>query len=261
MPKERLQLFHWNEEETKDRVARLKKLGYAVQGTRNDHGQASRDWKENPPAAFVIELSRLPSHGKQIGYWIRSTKHTRQIPIVFIEGEPEKVAKIRELLPDAVYSNWKSIQADLKWAIANPPLNAKAPQSNSGGYSGTPLPKKLGIQPNSEVALIDAPKGFEKTLGQVPEGVKLSKSLDGKPALTLWFTTEVKELKSKIKKMGRYAESGRLWIIWPKQTSKLKTDLKEGVIRETALASGLVDYKVCAVDADWSGLKFSRKKT
>ena len=132
--------------------------------------------------------------------------------------------------------------------------------SSSAGYSGTPLPKKLGIKPGSVVALVGAPNGFRKTLGPLPEGAKLLAGADKDCTLTLWFTRSLKDLKQGIQRMARQAGHGPLWIIWPKQASGVATDLREQVVREAGLAAGLVDYKVCAVDATWSGLAFARCK-
>ncbi|MGH9671272.1 MAG: DUF3052 domain-containing protein [Terriglobales bacterium] len=131
----------------------------------------------------------------------------------------------------------------------------------SAGYSGTPLPKKLGIKPGSVVALVCAPKDFRETLGLLPEGAKLRAGADKNSTLTLWFTRSREDLKQGIRPMARQARRGPVWIIWPKLTSGVATDLKEQVVREAGLAAGLVDYKVCAVDATWSGLLFARRKS
>ncbi|MGH9650540.1 MAG: DUF3052 family protein [Terriglobales bacterium] len=133
--------------------------------------------------------------------------------------------------------------------------------ANPAGYSGTPLPKKLGIKPGSVVALMCAPKGFRKTLGLLPEGAKLRADADQDCALTLWFTRSRKELERGMRRAAKMARQGPVWIIWPKQASGMATDLREQLVREAGLAAGLVDYKVCAVDATWSGLLFARRKS
>lgn len=126
------------------------------------------------------------------------------------------------------------------------------------GYSGTPLPRKLGIKPNAPVALIGAPEDFELTLDRLPEGASLHR--DGRPAdLSLWFVTSRSQLEGGIEAMSARAEGGGLWIAWPKKASGVSTDLSESVVRETGLAAGLVDFKICAIDRVWSGLRFSRR--
>ena len=132
--------------------------------------------------------------------------------------------------------------------------------SSTVGYSGTPLPKKLGIKPGSIVALLAAPRGFRTTLGPLPESATLRAGADEDCTLTLWFTRSRKDLRQGIKRMARQAAHGPVWILWPKLASGVATDLREGIVREAALAAGLVDYKVCAVDATWSGLAFARRK-
>ena len=129
------------------------------------------------------------------------------------------------------------------------------------GYSGTPLPKKLGIKPGSVVALLGAPEGFHKMPGPLPEGAKLRTGADEDCTLTLWFTRSRKELERGMRRALEMARQGPVWIIWPKQASGVATDLKEQVVRQSGLKAGLVDYKVCAVDATWSGLLFARRKS
>jgi hypothetical protein len=122
------------------------------------------------------------------------------------------------------------------------------------------LPKKLGIKPGSVVALVGAPDGFEETLGELPEGVVLLRQLRGQPDVTLWFTRSRKDLDQGIERMGAFAEGGGLWIVWPKKSSGVTTNVSQGVVREVGLAAGVVDYKVCSIDETWSGLRFTRRK-
>ncbi|MGE0129963.1 MAG: hypothetical protein AB7U82_17915 [Blastocatellales bacterium] len=258
----RVRLIHWKAEEAAGKIAKLRAAGYEVDYGETTPG-ALRDYLNNPPAAFVIDLSRLPSHGRDVAMALRTHKTTRHTPMVFVEGEPEKIERIKVSLPDAVYTTWSRIRSSLKAAIASPTTNPVVPESNLAGYSGTPLPKKLGIKPKTIVALVGAPKDFEKTLGELPEGVKLKKQVGKQCDLIIWFIRMRAELYDRIKEMGELtgAASGNgLWIAWPKQASGVATDLNQNVVRETGLASGLVDYKVCAIDATWSGLKFARRK-
>ncbi len=256
----RVRLIHWNAEEAAERIEKLRAAGYEV-----EYGELGpetrRTLRNNPPAAFVIDLSRMPTQGRDVGIALRGRKTTRHTPLVFVEGDPEKVERIKRNLPDALYTSWSRIRSSLKQAIAKPPAEPVVPASNLAGYSGTPLPKKLGIKPNAVVALVGAPKDFEQTLGELPEGVKLKKQANGACDLIIWFVRLRAELYDRIKEMGELTGSGGLWIAWPKQASGVASDLTQNVVRETGLASGLVDYKVCAIDATWSGLKFARRKT
>jgi hypothetical protein len=127
------------------------------------------------------------------------------------------------------------------------------------GYSGTPLPKKLGIKPGHRVRLIDAPPGFADTLGALPETVTLVAADDDSATrldLILYFTDSAEALRARFDALAAsLTAAGMLWIGWPKRTSKVPTDLTEDVVRRIALERGLVDVKVCAIDATWSGLK------
>jgi len=126
------------------------------------------------------------------------------------------------------------------------------------GYSGTPLPRKLGIRPGHRVALLDAPAGFDATLGELPDAVTVRRDLDGADPLdvTVLFVTERHELAARLDGVRRrMAQDGGFWVGWPKKSSRVPTDITEDVIREVALPTGLVDNKVCAIDNVWSGLR------
>jgi hypothetical protein len=125
------------------------------------------------------------------------------------------------------------------------------------GYSGTPLPKKLGIKPGHRVLLLSAPEQFESgTLGELPDGVKVSHRLAGKADVLVSFHTGRRDLERRIPKLRAAMEpAAGLWIAWPKRASKVPTDLTEDVVRELALANVLVDNKVAALDETWSGLR------
>src|SRR5262245_40493567 len=120
------------------------------------------------------------------------------------------------------------------------------------GYSGTPLPKKLGIREESRVALLGAPDGFAATLG-----VAARPTLRGGPFdVLLFFVTSRAAIEGRLGALASALDpAGGLWICWPKRASGVATDLTENVVREVALAAGLVDNKVCAVDETWSGLR------
>ncbi len=127
-------------------------------------------------------------------------------------------------------------------------------------YAGTPLPKKLGIKQNSVVVLVGAPEGFRDTLGELPAGVVLRDGPSDAFDLTIWFAESRAQLNDEMDQMIVQAESAPLWIAWPKKASKVKTDLSQQVVREAGLAAGLVDYKICSINATWSGLLFTRRK-
>lgn len=126
----------------------------------------------------------------------------------------------------------------------------------SAGYGGTPLPKKLGIKPGHHVLLLSAPDGFDATLGELPEGVKVGRAARGTADVIVSFHTARADLAHRLPKLRAAMEpAAGLWIAWPKRASKVATDLTEDVVRELALENVLVDNKVAALDEKWSGLR------
>jgi hypothetical protein len=124
------------------------------------------------------------------------------------------------------------------------------------GYSGTPLMKKIGIKAGHRVLFVNPPKGFAKTLGELPENARTV--AQGKPFdVGIVFVTSAADLEKNLHALHRAMEqNGMLWVAWPKKTSGVPTDLVENKVRDIGLATGLVDVKVCAIDDTWSGLKF-----
>ena len=119
------------------------------------------------------------------------------------------------------------------------------------GYSGTPLVQKLGIKPDSRVALVEAPDDFARTLGIRPRTAR------GPLDVIVFFATAHAALARRFGRLARArAPAGGFWIAWPKRSSGVATDLNENVVRELGLRAGLVDNKVCAIDDTWSGLRF-----
>jgi hypothetical protein len=124
------------------------------------------------------------------------------------------------------------------------------------GYSGTPLVRKLGIREGARLAVLEAPSGFELTLGELPDGVKLLRQARAPLDVIVAFFTARSALEQRLPRLkSALTPSGGLWIAWPKRASGSTTDLTEGLVRELGLAGGLVDNKVCAIDEVWSGLR------
>lgn len=124
------------------------------------------------------------------------------------------------------------------------------------GYSGTPLPQKLGIKPDLTVVTINAPANYRRLLGQIPESVTFSERLKSGSSFVHLFTSRRSEMQKKMSILrDKISDNGAIWVSWPKKSSGISTDVTEDVIREIALPLGFVDIKVCAVDDIWSGLK------
>jgi hypothetical protein len=130
------------------------------------------------------------------------------------------------------------------------------------GYSGTPLPKKLGIKPGMSMAVLNAPTNLDALLGELPDCVATSRRLGGHHDLVLIFVTRQVDFAARIPVLTTaIAPDGMIWVAWPKRASKIESDMTEDVIREIVLPNtGLVDVKVCAIDQVWSGLKLVIRK-
>jgi len=256
-----IRLFHWRADEGQAHARELRAAGLEVELVAAPTPQELRDLRSRPPDAFVISLERIPSQGRDLALALRHAKATRRVPLVFVGGQPDKVASIRELLPDAAFAGWDEIATAIRRAVASPPPDPIVPDSVMAGYSGTPLARKLGIRQGAVVALVAAPAGFEETLHDLPDDVTLRRSARGRCDLTLWFVRSAPELENGIERMAARLERGAMWIMWPKKASRLTPDLSQAVVRRCCLAVGLVDYKVCSVDATWSGLLFTRRKS
>ena len=262
-----VRLIHWNEDEGLERQKQLEALGFDVAFDFGDSLFASRRIKASPPDAVVIDLSRMPSHGREVAHSVRGTKATRQLPIVFVDGEPEKVEKTRQFIPDATFTTWGRIKTALRKAIARPPANPVIPDHN---VWGRPIAAKLGVKAGFTVALLGSPKGFAGTLEPLPAKVKFTARPERDADIYICFARTTPELQAHLVAIGDAAdppsrssgETGRqtLWLAWPKKASGTKSELDGNVVRETGLRAGWVDFKVCAINDIWSGLAFKRRK-
>ena len=127
----------------------------------------------------------------------------------------------------------------------------------SAGYSGTPLPQKLGIKPGFRCVFPGAPKDFTRTLGVLPEDVEVLSRPAADLDLVVLFSKKRADAERRFAALReKLTPAGMLWVAWPKKASGVATDLSDGAVRELGLAGGLVDNKTCAIDDTWSGLRF-----
>jgi hypothetical protein len=255
----RILLVHWNESEAKERARKIAASGHEVKTLCDSERKDFLQARESPPELFVIDLGRLPSQGREIASHFRRMKSTRHVPILFVGGDSERAANVRKLLPDAAFAEWPGIKSAIVKAIRNPPKAPVVP-GTMAGYSGTPLPKKLGIRENYSYVLVNSPDRFERKLDPLPRGATLVEG-GWRANVAVLFVTSQADLARDFRPLTRcLPEKVAFWIAWPKKASGVKTDLTENVIREFGLGAGWVDYKVCAIDETWSGLCFARKK-
>jgi len=254
-----IRLIHWNPDEAEAHADVLTRAGHRVDGSPLDP-RSLRAMKERPPDVLLIDLTRSPAQGRDLGVVLRKAGSTRRVPLVFAGGDPAKVERVRELLPDAAYTTWKGVRGAVKKALHSGVHDPVVPGSTFAAYAGTPLPRKLGIKPGSVVALVNAPDGLEGRLGPLPEGVVLRRGARGRCDLVVWFTRSRAEVERRIVKLGEFTGRGGLWVVWPKRASGVESDLTQAEVRRIGLARGLVDYKVCSIDETWSGLRFTRRE-
>ena len=255
----RVGLIHWNAKEGKERQTLLRRAGYNARVHLPENATGLRPLRENPPRVFLIDLSRLPAQGRELAINFRRSKKTSLVPIVFVDGDPKKVKALQKLLPDAEYTTWSRIKSSINRAIKNSSKTPVVPDAMEG-YSGVPLPKKLGLKPGLRVSLLGAPDGFEEKLKPIPENIILKKQARGSFNLIVLFARSRADLKRRFPAAARSLETGGgLWIAWPKKASRLSTDLTQAEVRSFGIDKGFVDYKICAIDKTWSGLLFARR--
>ena len=256
----RLVLFHWHAGEAEERAALLRGAGHEVRIHADQGADGLREITADPPDAVVIDLRRLPAHGRTIGVMLRQRKALRLLPLVFVEGDPVKTEAVKALMPDAAFSTWRRIRGAVRETLRSPPANPVVP-GLMDSHQGTPLPRKLGIQAGDRVVLMGAPEGFDGVLGELPTDVVLRRRAGGQARVVLLFVKRAAELERRFPAATRtVVDGGRLWIVWPKKTSPLAGDLGMIEVRAFGLAREWVDFKVCKVDDDWSGLCFARRK-
>jgi CheY-like chemotaxis protein len=254
----RVRLFHWKAEEAAPAIAELEKAGFTVD--YEEKLSSFKSIRDSKPDAFVVDLSRLPAHGREVAIALRGNKATRHAPIVFVDGDVEKLETIRRALPDAIYTPRARLIAALR--RARPLADPVRPAQMMERYAGRSAAQKLGVQAGMKVGVIDAPPDYGRVIGKLPEGATFEEDWGeenfGDRKLTLWFVHDFARLQGALPAMRRAAAHTRLWILW----RKAKQDgLDGGVIRRGATELGLVDYKICSVNEVWSAMAFAIKKT
>lgn len=253
-------LVHWNAAEAEERAATLRAAGHEVLVVSTPASDDLRALLDEPLDAAVIDLRRVPSHGRDVGVFLRGRKATRRLPLVFVEGDPDKTAAVKKLLPDAVFTPWSRVRGALKRALAATPAAEPVVPASLSGYSGKPLATKLGARAGAKVALLGAPEGFERLLEPLPDGARLALRAVKNADVAVLFLRSRAELGRRFAAAAKsVADGGRFWLVWPKKASGTPTDLTQDEIRAFGLAAGWVDYKIAALDPTWSGLCFARR--
>ena len=257
-----IRLVCWNQELARERARVLREAALTVDASPLEISGLIGRFRRKSPAAVLIDLDRLPSHGREVAIVLRNSKSTRYIPIVFAGGLAEKVERVRRELPDAVFTDWKKVVTAMKKAMKAAPVEPVQLVAHVQRYAGSSLVKKLGIKPGMKVTVLAAPDDFEGKLGELPEGVEFQPTVTRETALAIWFVRSRRELGAELEYLvARLPERGGVWVVHPKQGGRYRVDFNQRDVAATGFAAGLAICKVCAVDADWSGLMFRRKKS
>lgn len=259
-----VRLVHWNADEAMERIERLQRAGFRVQFDELNPGNY-RKIRQSSPDVMVIDLGRLPSHGREVARYFRDTKATSNLPVVFAGGADAKVERAREEFPDAEFAPWSRIKSAVNRALKAARHRKAAGGSNrprrGEAYSATPLATKLGIGPGKVVGLVAAPDGFQDLLLPLPEDVTIRNAARGHRDVTILFVRRTRELENRFGRLARTLQPGQsIWVAWPKKSSGIETDVTQDVVRQIGLSSGLVDNKICAIDATWSALRFAPRR-
>ncbi len=252
----RIFVVHWRPEEAEAEIEALRGEGFEVWCERPANSSVLKSLRANPPDVVIIDLSRLPSQGRDFGIALRSSPATRRIPLIFAGGDPAKIEGTRSFLPDACYSTWEGMGRVVREAIDHPVQDPVVHRTALDAYSKTPLPKKLGIKSGFGVAMIDPPDDVLTTLAPLPGGAEAHVGFGTPYDLILWFVRSSAELEQRIGEMYKASRSCPMWILWQKKSSGMESGLTQQIVRRVGLESGLVDYKICSFDSTWSGLLF-----
>ena len=263
----RVVVIGWNQKDAEGRAEELQREGLAATALVPAGPEILKTLQKEPPDAIVIDLERRPAGGRDLGLWLRSRKTTREIPLVFAGGSASQAAEIRTLIPGAGFCDWATAPVTIRRVRSLKKVVKAQAASVMAAYAGRPLAQKLGIRPGVTIVLVGAPRGFEALLGDLPANAstRREQARKGGPygeavGMLLWFVRSRAELEAGMAAMAARTAVGRLWICWPKQGSVLAANVTQNSVREAGLAAGLVDFKICAIDADWSGLCCVRRR-
>lgn len=241
----RVRLIHWKAAEAQAIIALLQQAGHTVDYEEKVDYRLAGQLRAHPPAVIAIHLGRLPSHGRAIGASLATQKGTREIPVLFFDGDPAKVPGAQHCQADELLQHLSRARP----GVAPEPAAPKPERT---------VAMKLGITEGLRIQVIDAPAAFPRLLGPLPPAVDFTEE---PAAFTIAFAHDPGEFQAALPSLRRAAQRGKLWIAWRKQSARNRGNgLNAPAIREFAARLGLVDWKVCSLDADWSAIAFAIKK-
>lgn len=254
--KKHLALVHWKAEEAQPLVTALESAGYEVHYGSEEKPIRVTQLRGLDLTAAVVDLTRMPSYGK---YWAAELRASsmKELPILFVDGDAERVARVRAAIPDAEYVSSEDLADALK--RVKPVKNPVQPSRMMASTRSAAL--KMGVKAGARVGVYDAPRGYAKVIGALPPGAVFEEEPDTPADFALWFVRDTEAYLAGLRAKKAIAAKSKLWVLYPKQQKgKTVAGITQATVREAAIKVGLVDYKICSVDATWTGLAFAAKK-
>ena len=249
-------LLRWKDSEIHGLAARLKNCTVTNYVPVPGEGMNGLQ-KYGLPDALVISLDRLPSHGRDIGYAFHKQKATRQVPLVYVGGDEDKIAKIRDLLPEASFTGWDRILATIHEAISNPAVTPPKPVRVV--ISEAPLHQKIGLKADMHIALMNAPAPLEKLVPGLPQGIRIyEQPAADEVAMTLWFVRSTDEFECDLPAIAAaLGKKPRLWSFYQKGSKK---GFSWNGLLESAAIHRLSQFKIMRLNDVWTGVAFGRSR-
>jgi CheY-like chemotaxis protein len=253
----RVRIVHWKAAESGPLIEACRACGFEIEFEAGDLPAVFRSIRATMPELVAIDLTRAPGQGRDLASAIRQSKITRHIPIVFVDGEAEKVEAIRQKLPDAFYASRRQICGRMRTALRTVIANPVTPPPMMENYGTRSTAQKLGIAAGATVGVFDAPRDYLAALGALSEGVEIVEEPASICKITLWFVADPEAWQAGLRRMKAMADRTKLWVVWRKGSSNGLTQL---VIRSGAIEVGLVDYKICRINETWSGMALAPRR-
>ncbi|MDP9054599.1 MAG: hypothetical protein M3N93_09905 [Acidobacteriota bacterium] len=257
----RVRIVHWKESHAAPLVEACRACGVEAEYDAVPFQQLAKMIRSSLPDALVIDLTCLPGQGREAAVYLRRTKYARHLPLVFVDGDIEKVKKVKEQLPDATFTTRLRLCPKLSAALRNRVADPVLPPPMEARFALRTVAQKLGIKPGSRAAVIEAPRNYAAVIGELPAGAELVEDPASSCAVTLCFVEAPGVLKDLLSRTAKLANRTKLWILWRKGgAGEPMLKLTPKLIREAGIEAGLVDYKICGANAQWSAMAFARKK-
>jgi len=255
----RVRLIHWNATEAEPLIALLKRAGHTVDYDAKFTSAMFKEIRTSPPDAMVIDLTRMPSHGRYVAFSMRQSPKTRQVPVVLVDGDPDKVAITKRQVPDMFFTTRAKLLTAIKAAQKQRLANPIAP-GRLFSYHPRTAAQKMGIGKGARIGVIDGPRDYERVIGEVEEGVEFVEGAQAGCTVLVWFLHDPDAYLEMLPRMRAHLSKMRLWALWRKGGTTKEGAVTPLLIREAAKEFGMIDYKVCSVDKTWSGIALTIKK-